>query len=76
MPISCGRESLQQRELLASLEALFPQLYDVDAAGQNRVEKVLEVAATLSRVRAQVEPGVCEARACVGDHRSTLAIAA
>ena len=58
VPTAGAREHLEQREFLARLEALLPQLHDVDPAAENRVEELGQVALGASPVGAQVEPGV------------------
>ena len=58
-----GGEHLQQRELLAGLEVLLPQLHDVDPGGQHGVEEPGQVTLAPPRVRAQVESRVGQPRA-------------
>ena len=58
VPAAGGREHLEQRELLARLEALLPQLHDVDPAAENRVEERGQVTLGAPPVGAQVQPGV------------------
>jgi hypothetical protein len=53
-------EHLAQRELLARLEPLLPQLYDVDAGRQHGVEELDQVALPSPAVGAQVEPRIGE----------------
>src|SRR5215475_6778462 len=56
VPLSGGRERLQQAQLLVRFEALLAELDDVDAAGQHHVQKVFEITLTLSGIGAQIEP--------------------
>ena len=65
VPAAGGGEHLEQRELLARLEALLPQLHDVHPAAEDRVEELGQVALGAPPVRAQVKPGVGQPRAQV-----------
>jgi len=57
VPLRRRRERLQAAQLVAGLDALLPQLHDVDPVGQHGVEEVGEVALPLAGVRAEIEPG-------------------
>ncbi len=58
VPTARVGEHLEQRQLLARLKALLPQLHDVHPAAEDRVEELGQVALGAPPVRAQVEPGV------------------
>lgn len=53
-------EDLEVLQFLGGLHALVAELHDVDAAGQDRVEELREVALALAGVRAEVDAGVGE----------------
>ncbi len=53
-------EDFQVVQLLGRLHALVAQLHDVDATGQHGVQELREVALLLTRVGAEIEPGVGE----------------
>jgi hypothetical protein len=55
VPVAGGAEDGEVLQLLAGLQALLPELDDVHAAAQRRVEEVLKVALGLTRVGAQVQ---------------------
>ena len=57
---------LGQRQLLARLEALLPQLDDVHPAAEDRVEELRQVALGPPPAHAQVEPGVGQPGTQVG----------
>jgi hypothetical protein len=58
VPVAGVTEDLEQRELFARLESLLPQLDDVHARGEDRVEEVGQVTAVAPTVGAQVEASV------------------
>jgi predicted aconitase with swiveling domain len=51
-------EDLEEFQLLGGLDGLVPQLDDVHAPGEGRIQEFGEIAALRSGVGAQVEPGV------------------
>jgi hypothetical protein len=65
VPTAGGREHLEQRELLARLKPLLPQLHHVYPAAEDRVEEPGQVALGAPPIGAQVEPGVGQPRAQV-----------
>ena len=63
------REHLEQREFLARLQALLPQLHDVHPGAEHGVEEPRQVTLAPPGVRAQVEPRVRQPRPQVTAHR-------
>lgn len=66
VPTAGVREDGEVLQLLGRLHALVPQLHDVHAVRQDRVQEVGEVALAPAGVRAEVHPGVGEPGACGG----------
>ncbi len=55
-------ENLECRQLRPCLHALLPQLHDIDAGRQHRVQKFREVTLAFARVGAQVQQGAPQPR--------------
>ena len=68
VPGAGGGEHLEQRQFLARLEALLPQLDDVHPAGKHRVKERRQVPGRPPPVRAQVQPRVRQPRPQVSRH--------
>src|SRR5215468_9255174 len=56
VPFCGGREGFQKAQLVPCLEALLPQLDDVDTTGEDRVEKVIQITLTLPGISTQIQP--------------------
>lgn len=57
-------------QLLGGLHALVPELDDVHACGEHRVQESGEVTLELAGVRAQIEPGIGQLLARRGHGRT------
>jgi hypothetical protein len=69
VPAAGGREHLEQREFLARLQALLPQLHDVYPGAEDGVQEPRQIAQGPPGVRAQVEPRVRQPRPQITRHR-------
>ena len=76
VPPAGVREHLEQREFLARLQALLPQLHDVHPGAEDGVEELRQVALGPPGVRAQVEPRVRQPRPQIAGHRAIQSLAA
>jgi hypothetical protein len=60
MANGCGRYGLEQAQLVARLEPFLPQLYHVNARGEDLIQELHQVALPSPTIRAQVEPRALE----------------
>ena len=60
MPVAGGPEDLEQPQFVRGLQALLPELHDVDARAEHAVEEVGQVALFFAAVGTQVQAGRCQ----------------